>query len=154
MKCSEAKNQILLKESGELNQKKGMTLISHLHACPECLQFQEALTQSRTIFQPLEEPPVAVLNEIKREARRLAPEGKQAKTLYWKPALAMAASVLIGLGIFWGNVHPNRVGLELVLTETELLAPADQSIDIMYGGLSDDDLAFNFLMTYEEESEG
>jgi len=154
MKCSEAKNQILLQDTGEQAKKQIEALLSHLRKCDECRQFQEQLPLIRKNFQPLEEPPVAVLNEIKREARRLAPEGKQAKTLYWKPALAMAASVLIGLGIFLGNVHPNRVGLELVLTETELLAPADQAIDIMYGGLSDDDLAFNFLMTYEEESEG
>jgi predicted anti-sigma-YlaC factor YlaD len=153
MKCSKAKNQILLQESGELSQKKKSTLLSHLQSCPECRQFKETLIQSLEIFQPMEEPPVAALNEIKREARRRAPQRKQAKTLYWKPALAMAASALIALGIFFSHTRPNRVGLELVLTETELLAPADQAIEIMYSGLSDDDLAFNFLMTYEEDSE-
>ncbi len=153
MKCTEAEKLILLRDSGELDGKQAGMLSSHLRSCGKCRQFGETLTQSREIFQPLEEPPVAVLDEIKREARRLAPQGKQAKILYWKPALAMAASVLIGLGFFFGHVRPNRGGLELVLTETELLAPADQAIDIMYGGLSDDDLAFNFLMTYEEKSE-
>ena len=154
MKCNEAKNQILLKESNELSKKREFLLLSHLQTCAECRQFKETLIQSQAIFQPLEEPPIAVLNEIKREARRSAPRSKQIKTLHWKPALAMAASALIGLGLFFSHTRPSTGGLELVLTETELLAPADQTIDVMYSGLSDDDLAFNFLMTYEEASEG
>jgi predicted anti-sigma-YlaC factor YlaD len=155
MKCNEAKNLLLLKESGELSRPKETTLLSsHLQTCAECRQFEKTLIQSRLLFQPLEEPPAAVLNEIKREARRTAPHSKRIKTLYWKPALAMAASALIALGLFFTHTRPAAGGLELVLTETELLTPADQAIDVMYSGLSDDDLAFNFLMTYEEASEG
>ncbi len=154
MKCSEIEKLILLKDSGELTGTPTHRLSSHLNTCENCQQFSELLTQSKKTFQPLEEPPVAVVNEIKREARRLAPKKRQPLILYRKPVFALAASVLIGLGIFFSHVTPNRDGLEIVLTETELLDPQDQAIDIMYGGLSDDDLAFNFLMTYEDNNEG
>ncbi len=40
--------------------------------------------------------------------------------------------------------------MEFVVTETQLLSAEDQIVSVMYEGLSDDDLAFNFLMTYEE----
>jgi hypothetical protein len=36
------------------------------------------------------------------------------------------------------------------VTETQLLDPDDQVVSIMYDGLSEDDLAFNFLMTYRD----
>jgi hypothetical protein len=101
----------------------------------------------------VEEPSATVLNNVKREARRLAPEQKQAKVFFWKPAFAMAAAAMIFLGLFFTAFHPDQVGLELVMTETDLLDPSDQIVSIMYSGLSEDDLAFNFLMTYEEETE-
>ena len=91
------------------------------------------------------------MNNIKREARRLAPEQKRIPLfVHWKPALAAAASVMIALGLFLSTFSPDRVGLELVMSDTELLNTQDQAISAMYDGLSEDDLAFNFLMTYDE----
>ena len=150
MKCNEAEKWILLQDSGELATKHEGALAAHLNDCEACRRFQHALLKSQDRFEILEEPSETILNNIKREARRLTPESKQAKILYWKPALAMAASVLIGLGIFFSAFNPDHVGLELVMTETELLDAADQMVSVMYDGLTDDDLAFNFLMTYEE----
>ena len=37
------------------------------------------------------------------------------------------------------------------VTETQLLDSEDQVVSIMYDGLSEDDLAFNFLMTYRDD---
>ena len=45
---------------------------------------------------------------------------------------------------------PGKVGMEVVVTEGQLLEPDDQFVNVMYSGLSEDDLAFNFLMTYDE----
>ena len=149
MKCGEAEKQILLKDSGEMAGKSADALLSHLRKCDECRRFQHALVESQEVFQTLEEPSATVLGNVKREARMLAPEPRPARIFRWKPALAMAASVLIGLGVFLTVFRPDHVGLELTMSETDLLAPGDQVVSVMYSGLSDDDLAFNFLMTYE-----
>ena len=150
MKCNEAEKWVLLQDSGELTGKYVGALAAHLHDCEPCRRFQHAMIEARDIFQATAEPSATVLNQIKREARRLAPETKQAKTVYWKPALAMAASVMIAGGIFFSNTRPDTVGLELVMAEIELLDIDDQMVSVMYSGLSEDNLAFNFLMTYEE----
>jgi hypothetical protein len=152
MKCNETEKLILLQDSKEMDQKLAGGLAAHLHDCDPCQRFQHALIESQDLFQVLQEPPVAIVNEIKREARRRAPESKRRKVFYLKPALAMAATVLIALGFFLSSFRPDTVGLELMMTQTELLEPADQVVSVMYAGLSEDDLAFNFLMTYEEES--
>lgn len=151
MKCNEAEKWILLKDSGEWAGKNADALFSHLRQCGECRRFQHALVESQEVFQRMEEPSATVLNSIKREARKLAPESKKAMVFHWKPTLAMAASLMIGLGIFLTAFRPDRVGLEFMTTETDLLAPGDQIVSVMYSGLSDDDLAFNFLMTYDGE---
>ena len=150
MRCNEAEKWILLEHSGESTKHSG-GLAAHLHDCEPCRRFQHALVEAQVSFQAGSEPSATVLNNVKREARRLAPEEKQAKFIYWKPALAMAASVLIALGLFFTAFGPDTVGLELMMTETELLDTSDQIVSVMYSGLSEDDLAFNFLMTYEEE---
>jgi predicted anti-sigma-YlaC factor YlaD len=152
MKCNEAEKRVLLQGSGELAAKKGGALAAHLHDCEPCRRFRHALLESRNAFQALEEPSASVLNNIKREARKLAPESKRAKIIYWKPALAMAASFMIALGFFFSASRPDTVGLELFMTETDLLNISDQAVSVMYSGLSEDDLAFNFIMTYREES--
>ena len=151
MKCGEAEKWMLLKDSGERAGKGGDALSAHLPTCGECRRLQHALVESKEVFQALEEPSATVLNNVKREARMLAPEPKKAMIFRWKPALAMAASVLVGLGIFLTAFRPDRIGLELMMTETDLLSPGDQIVSVMYSGLSDDDLAFNFLMTYDGE---
>ena len=152
MKCNEAEKYILLQDSGEISGKHGGVLAAHLRGCEACRRFQHALAESCGMIQASEEPSEAIVNNIKREARRLVPEQKQATFVYWKPAVAMAASAMIALGMFLSVFRPDHIGLELVMTETELLGSQDQVVSVMYGGLSDDDLAFNFLMTYEEES--
>ncbi|MCF7818390.1 MAG: hypothetical protein K9M54_10965 [Kiritimatiellales bacterium] len=152
MKCRKAEKLVLLQDSGELAAKLGGALAAHLHDCEPCRRFQHALIKSRSIFLPMEEPSAAVLNNIKREARLRAAEPVSARILYWKPALATAAAVMVGLGLFLSNVRPNRTGVELVMSETQLLDTSDQVVSVMYSGLSEDDLAFNFLMTYEEGS--
>jgi len=146
MKCTEAEKWILLEDSYPHSD----TLAAHLRRCESCRSFQHALTVVRDVAQATEEPPEAILNNIKREARRQAPEPKKALLIYWKPALATAASVMIALGLFFTTYNPDHVGLELVMSDAELLDTQDQAISVMYAGLSEDDLAFNFLMTYEE----
>ena len=150
MKCNEAEKLILLQNSGEIAKKQIGALAAHVHDCDPCARFQHALVESQDAFQSINEPSASVLNNVKREARWLAPE-KGGKTVLFKPALAIAASCVIGLGIFFTALSYNRVGMELVMTETELLDAPDQMVSVMYDGLTEDDLAFNFLMTFEEE---
>ncbi|MEA2067908.1 MAG: hypothetical protein U9P12_01795 [Verrucomicrobiota bacterium] len=149
MKCQKAEKLILLQDSGEMAEKQANPLAAHLHDCEPCRQFQHALIESAASFQSLEEPPAKAMQNILREARLNAPEKEPAKVFGFKPALAMAASLVIGLGFFFSAFGPDKVGLELVMTETQLMESADQLVSVMYSGLSEDDLAFNFLMTYE-----
>ena len=149
MKCNEAEKLILLQDSGEIAKKETGALAAHLHGCDPCRRFQHAMVEAQDVFQAAREPSATVLHNVKREARWLAPE-KTAQTFVLRPVLAIAASILIGFGIFF-TVFRDTVGLELMMTETELLDAPDQIVSVMYDGLTEDDLAFNFLMTYDEE---
>lgn len=150
MKCKDAEKLILLQDSGELPGRQENALSGHLGKCGPCRKFQLALAESRTSVISQEEPSAAAVQNVLRAARTNAPDKRPAGIFGFKPALAMAASVVIGLGIFFTAVNSNKVGMELVVTETQLLEYEDQMVSVMYDGLSEDDLAFNFLMTYEE----
>lgn len=150
MKCNEAEKLLLLKDSGELAGNQAATLTSHLESCENCRNFQQSIAGSRLAFHTLEEPGTKVVQDILREARLNAPQKKPARIFGLKPVLAMAASVMIALGFFLSAFGPGRVGMELEVSETQLLDTEDQIVDVMYSGLSEDNLAFNFLMTYEE----
>lgn len=149
MKCTDVEKLILLEDSGEMAQKRAGSLAAHLHDCESCRRFQHALIEAKEEFPTLAGPSETTLQNIKREARMQAPQGKRASAYHWKPALAMAASVLIAVGFFLSTFRPDSVGLELVVTNAQLLDTQEQVANVMYSGLSDDDLAFNFLMTYE-----
>ena len=150
MKCHDAEKWIMLQNSGEMPAKNENALAAHLHDCEPCRQFQFALIESQQVFQPLEEPSVKAVQNVLREARLNAPEKKKASIWVLKPVVATAAAAVIGLGLFFGAFSPDKVGMELVMTETQLLTADDQISSVMYNGLSEDDLAFNFLMTYED----
>jgi len=161
MKCNQAEKLILLQDSDELAAKQTSKLAVHLNQCEPCRHFQHTLVESQSAFQTLEEPSVKVIQDILREARTAAPPQIsdfkfQISNFRFqifpllKPALAAAASLVIGLGIFFTAFSPGKVGMELVMNETQLFDTEDQITCIMYSGLSEDDLAFNFLMTYEE----
>jgi predicted anti-sigma-YlaC factor YlaD len=147
MKCNDAQKWLLLADE----KKFSTALTAHLNQCPDCREFQQILIQSQTQFQATEEPPSTILNNVKREARLRAPTPQQRSTLrYWKPMLATAASMMIVLGLVLSNTHLDRVGLELVMSDADLFNTQDQVVSIMYNNLTDDDLAFDFLMSYEE----
>lgn len=150
MKCNEAEKLLLLQDADELIDRQANLLLEHLKACENCRDFEQSVTESRLAFHAMEEPPAKIVHNVLREARLNAPTAKPAGIFGLKPALAMAASVLIGLGLFFSAFGPGRVGLEMVFSETQLLDSDEQIVSVMYSGLSEDDLAFNFLMTYDE----
>lgn len=150
MKCHDAEKGILLQDSGEMPTKHESALAAHLHDCEPCREFQFALFESQHAFQTLEEPPATAIQNVLRAARLNVPEKKRAPIWILKPAFAAAAALIIGVGLFFGAFAPDKVGMELVVNETQLLNAEDQVASVMYNGLSEDDLAFNFLMTYED----
>ena len=149
MTCPEAEKMILLRDSGELPVNQANALAAHLHDCRPCQAFQHALIESQDVFRTQEEPSGKAVENVLRVARVNAPEKKRLSLFTWKPALAMAASVVILLGILMVP-GGNKVGMELVVTETQLMESEDQAISLMYEGLTEDDLAFYFLMTHED----
>ena len=150
MKCHDAEKWILLDDSGEMPAKNECALIAHLNDCDACRQFKHALTKSELVFHPVDEPSAQIMQHVLREARQNAPQKKRATIWLIKPAIAAAAAAVVGLGLFFATPPSDQVGLELMVTETQLLTPDDQIASVMYNGLSEDDLAFNFLMTYED----
>ena len=150
MKCNEAEKLVLLQDSGELAGNQADILSGHLEECKNCRNFQQSIAKTGLAFQNMEEPSAKVVQNILREARLNAPHRKPSRIFGLKPALAMAASAMIGLGLFFTVFSPGKVGMELVVTENQLLDSEDQFVNVMYSGLSEDDLAINFLMTYEE----
>ncbi len=151
MKCNHAERLILLQDSGEAAAGKTGALAAHLHDCGDCRQFQHALMQAHGNAAALAEPSAKVVLDILREARLAAPQRKSASRFLWKPAFAAtAAAVVVGLVFLVPALLSNPVGMELVVTATQLMEPEDQIVSVMYSGLSEDDLAFNFVMTYEE----
>ncbi len=149
MKCNEAEKTILLQDSGKSASRKNEALAAHLHACASCREFQHALVETERLYSFTDEPSLKIVQNVMRQARRNAPNRKHVRIFGLKPVLAMA-SLAIVLGVFLSNVNQDKVGMVFTVTETQLLDPDDQVVCVMYDGLSEDDLAFNFLMTYRD----
>ena len=145
MKCNEAEKFILLQASGELGAAQICKLENHLACCEYCRRFEQLLQESSHAISFEMEPSNTAVQNVLRAARLHAPEHRSLRVFSLKPALAMAASAAILLGIFLGRYQPNRVGMELTVTDAQLLEPEDQVVSVMYDGLSGDNLAFNFL---------
>ena len=154
MKCQNAEKLILFQNSDKIPKRKAVELTAHLNNCPSCREFRQALISVQDEFKPQHEPSLRTVQNILREARVTAPEKKAPKIFGLKPALAMASSVCIGLGLFFTVFNPDRVAMEMVVTEAQLMDAENQVVSVMYSGLSEDDLAFNFLMTYEGDGQG
>jgi hypothetical protein len=154
MRCSEAEKSILLQDSGELGAARSGKLEAHLSGCASCRGFRQDLLNTGSVFNAGREPSAKAVQDVLRTARITAPTQQHQPVFIWKPAMAVAATVVLALGLFIGIYDPYKVGMEIDMTEAQLLQPEDQVVSIMYEGLSEDDLAFNFLMTFEEELEG
>ncbi len=154
MKCNEAEKQILLKDSGELSDRYFEALETHVDTCVSCRRFAQLLAASNQVANLASEPSAISMQNVLRAARVNAPEKKKHASFFgYKPALASLASVVLLIGVLMGNINNNKIGMELFVTAAQLLDPEDQVVSVMYEGLSEDDLAFNFLMTYEDKTE-
>ena len=150
MKCPKAEKYLLLRNSGELSARKSLVLEAHLDGCADCRRFRSALHASEGHCTATEEPSLHTMQNILREARLNAPDRKRRPVFGLKPVLAMASSAAIILGFALTYVSSVKVGMVYTVMETQLLDPDGQAVSVMYDGLSEDDLAFNFLMTYQD----
>jgi len=147
MKCFEAEKWILLKDSGELDAKRRKLLQAHLENCESCSEFEQMLKTVKPACEVYVEPPAEAVYNVLRNARNRRGK-KSLRMLYWKPALALAASVLIVLGLFFSYLKPAREVVP-VFTENDILDLDTQILTVMESGLSEDDMVFDFLMTYQ-----
>jgi len=154
MKCNEAEKYILLKDSGELSGKHASELDAHVDTCLSCRQFAQLLKESSQLIEYAEEPSLRSVQNVLRTVRTNAPVKKRHAIFGYKPLLAAAASMVLLLGLLAGYINNHRIGLEMFLSDAQLMNAEDQVVSVMYEGLSEDDLAFNFLMTYDESQEG
>lgn len=148
MKCSNIENWILLNDANELPQKYRKPLTQHLETCESCQAFEKLLHDSR--MQPAHEPPQALVDQILREARQQTPKKAPKTLLFIKPfSLALAATVLIAIGISF--FHPKHLEqqAEFVITESQILTVDYTVSSILEDTLTEDDQALNFLMTYD-----
>lgn len=154
MKCNDAEKYMLLNDSGELSDNHVQALDAHVVSCPSCRQFMQILQEASSLVELAEEPSAKSIQDVLRAARVNVPIREHHSVFGYKSVLAAAASIAVLLGLLFGNLNSNKIGLEMFLTEAQLLDSEDQVVSVMYDGLSEDDLAFNFLMTYEENLEG
>jgi len=146
MTCEKTKNQILLEDTARLSAE----VSTHLKQCESCRDFQQIVTQSKKIFLPADQPSEALVDQIKNEAQRLAPSRSLKIWRRLRPTLAMAASFAILLGFVLTNT-PQTEGISgLTLNETDLLNSQDQLLNVTTESFSEDDLAFNFMMTDDD----
>ncbi|MBN2704746.1 MAG: zf-HC2 domain-containing protein [Pontiellaceae bacterium] len=158
MRCQKAEKLIILRDADELSFRKVAALEAHLSTCSSCREFAKLMTESTRGVNMSEEPSVRAVQNVLRAARQRAPAASRSVPLLMlKPALGFTAAIMIGLAVFsqYGGTNTETVvpaaasnGMVLVVNDTQFLEPADQVIDVMYSGLSNEDLAFNFLMTY------
>lgn len=158
MKCQKAEKLILLKDADELGSRKIAALEEHLNTCSSCKEFTQLMTESTRGVNINNEPPARAVQNVLRAARQQVPSARRSVPfLMLKPALGFTAAIMVGLAVFsqYGGNNTDQApaasnGMVLVVTDTQLFDPADQALDVMYKGLSEQDLAFNFLMTYVE----
>jgi anti-sigma factor RsiW len=143
MKCSDYEKQMLLYESQELPPRERRQLESHLKTCASCCSFLHLLQKS--VQEPADEPSIDCLHTVNEMLRQKAPLRSRPIHLR-RRAIAIAASLLIGLGLFALLYPQEKVGLELTLRDTQLLEMDEQLVESIYLSLTEDDLAFNFLM--------
>ena len=150
MNCKEAENAILLDESGEMNPRRKQALEIHLAECKTCRGLQSTAAEVVKHFAPRAEPSSKAMTAVLREARLRAPDAKPFFLFTPKPALAAAACIAMLAGLLFFSLDRKPTETELIVSEVQLLEPTEQMASIMYSGLSEDDLAFNFLMTYDD----
>ncbi len=149
MKCQHAEKLILLDDAGGLRPHRKRALAIHLGTCSGCRAFNRLVGGVKEAARLAAEPSAKTMQNVLRQARLNASERRTAKMPVWKPAMATVLPLLLVAGFLMTALRPGKVGMELVVTETQLLDTEDQVVSLMYSGLSEDDLAFNFLMTYE-----
>ena len=162
MNCKKAEKLILLEASGELSSKKLTELNKHLSGCKSCRKFQK-FTNVAMCPTDMEEPTAKSIQNVLRAARQNAPQQASHRNiplLVLKPALGLTAVVAIALQLLPSNPEAplsqpvaTSDNMVIVMNDAQFLEPEDQVVNVMYEGLSEDDLAFNFLMTYEGESD-
>ena len=146
MTCENIKNQILLKDTAALSSE----VLAHIKQCQSCHEFQQTLKQSQHLFQPADQPSEALLNEVKREARRQTPSRSLHIWRRLRPLLASAASITILLGIVFTRHPQQKINPAIPFAEIEILDAQDQVASAVNESFSEDELAFNFIMTYDD----
>jgi len=145
--CEQIKNQILLEDKEGLPSE----VLTHLEYCESCREFHGMIARFKTspLFAAKDEPSLDVLNEVKREIRRRVPSRSLTVWRRWRPALVMAASFVVLLAFVLQKNTPQTANVGIVLTEMDVLDSQEQVANAMNDSFSEDDLAFNFVMTYD-----
>ena len=108
MKCEQAEQAILLKDSGELGALARYRLTRHVAGCPACQSFQADLGTTRLALHALPTPSLSdrTRNSIleaatpdRREVVTLAPTLRP--VTWWRPAFAAAALVALLAASFY-----------------------------------------------------
>lgn len=102
MKCEQAEQAILLKDSGELGALARYQLNRHVAGCPACQSFQTDLGTTRSALHALPAPSLsdrtrtsilAAATPDRREVVTLAPTLRP--VTWWRPAFAAAALIAL-----------------------------------------------------------
>ena len=103
MNCTQARNDLLLRDSGELNASARKELEGHLASCPRCCAFQTdtvSLLERAAGSLPVLEPGEAALNAVRTRARACAGKSRKQTLVLrvWPRIIAAAAAVMLLFG--------------------------------------------------------
>lgn len=105
MKCQQAEQWLLLKDTGELSFLGRLRLEQHLAGCPACRAYRDYLAQAMAVARrnlPAADPGLHALAAIRAAARAAPPvrgeTSPEWRVAFWQPVLAAAALFLVCLG--------------------------------------------------------
>lgn len=145
MNCKRISGMLYDYTRNELSAVKMTAVESHLSACPSCAVALQKIKKLRSYFTTgLQEPSPAVLSGIKKT---LPNSNKTIFSIFLKPALALAAGVLLMTGIFTYSSIENKTALsralmeDYSLTETYLSDTSDfDEVSYIYGNDYDNEI--------------
>lgn len=153
MKCRQTEHWLLLKDSGELSSRKQLRLERHLASCAHCRMAQDELNRLMLIArqhlakgEPGARALVAIRNtaEASLQTRKSSGWGRVQTPVIvlWRPALALAAGLLLCLGGWiWLSGHdrlPEGPIVVLSPQAVERAAPSGESLDDLAAMLAED----------------
>lgn len=123
-------DQLLLYAKGELAGPEQDRFAMHLASCRACREELSFLRKTEAALTPSSAPQSAVDKLFAKTSRKPS----FFAGLRWKPALAGAAVLGLGMLIFWAGLQPDKAAFDA----REVIAYMSENLDAEYQSFADD----------------